>query len=171
MSLETELYEERRRKWRRSAFWRGVFVTLAVLAVAIYFIISGVGNRPVGPHVARFFITDIIYDDPARDFLLAEMAENDDVTAVILRINSPGGTTAGSEALFDSIRRISERKPVVAVMAEVAASGGYVTAIAADHVIARGNTIYRVNRRYYGIPRYNRITRGSGHRNADYSVF
>lgn len=141
MSFEEETYEERRRKWRRSAFWRGVFVTLAVLAVAIYFIISAAGDRPVGPHIARFFVTDIIYDDPARDFLLAEMAESDDVTAVVLRINSPGGTTAGSEALFDSIRRISERKPVVAVLSEVAASGGYITAIAADHIIARGNTI------------------------------
>jgi protease-4 len=63
------------------------------------------------------------------------------VKAVILRIDSPGGTTAGSEAIYDAVRRISARKPVVAVMDTVAASGGYITAIAADRIVARGNTI------------------------------
>ena len=50
-------------------------------------------------------------------------------------IDSPGGTTAGSEAVYDAVRRISERKPVVAVMDTVAASGGYITALAADRIV------------------------------------
>ena len=61
---------------------------------------------------------------------------------MILRIDSPGGTTAGSEAIYEEIRASSAKdKPVVAVMDTVAASGGYITAIAADHIVARGNTI------------------------------
>ena len=60
---------------------------------------------------------------------------------MILRIDSPGGTTAGSEAIYEEIRKIAKDKPVVAVMDTVAASGGYITAIAADHIVARGNTI------------------------------
>ena len=59
----------------------------------------------------------------------------------MLRIDSPGGTTAGSEAVYDAVRKISARKPVVAVMDTVAASGGYITALAADRIVARGNTI------------------------------
>jgi protease IV len=58
-----------------------------------------------------------------------------------VRINSPGGTTAGSEALYEEIRKVAARKPVVAVMDTVAASGGYITALAADRIVARGNTI------------------------------
>jgi len=60
---------------------------------------------------------------------------------VIVRINSPGGTVAASEAIYEGLRAIAALKPVVAVMSEVAASGGYVTAIGADHIVARGNTL------------------------------
>ena len=59
----------------------------------------------------------------------------------MVRINSPGGTTAGSEALYASLRAVAEKKPVVAVMGELAASGGYIAAIAADHIVGRGNTL------------------------------
>ena len=60
---------------------------------------------------------------------------------MILRIDSPGGTTAGSEAVYEEVLSISATKPVVAVMDTVAASGGYITALAADYIVARGNTI------------------------------
>ncbi len=73
--------------------------------------------------------------------MLAELASTDNVRAVLLRINSPGGSTAGSEALYESIRAIAGKKPVVAVLGEVAASGGYIAAIAADHIVGRGNTL------------------------------
>jgi protease-4 len=60
---------------------------------------------------------------------------------VILRIDSPGGSTAGSEAIYEALIKIGKKKPIVAVMDTVAASGGYITAIASDHIVARGNTI------------------------------
>jgi protease-4 len=86
-------------------------------------------------------VNGIIAEDRERDEMLAELAETRGVRAVLLRINSPGGTTAGAEALYDSIRQIAETRPVVAVLGEVAASGGYVAAIAADHIVSRGNTL------------------------------
>ncbi|MEO1065719.1 MAG: signal peptide peptidase SppA, partial [Actinomycetota bacterium] len=64
-----------------------------------------------------------------------------DARALVLRIDSPGGTVVGSEALYLALRRVAEEKPVVAVMGEVAASGGYVAAIAAEHIVARQNTL------------------------------
>ena len=112
-ALERDFYEERRRKWRRSAFWRGFLVAagLAMLRGAGF---GGSGVELATSHVARFEVSGIIADDPDRDELLGELADNDSVKAVVLRVNSPGGTTAGSEALFASLRRIAERKPLVA---------------------------------------------------------
>lgn len=140
--LERDFYEERRRKWRRSAFWRGVLVTLLLLVglIAVAGIWGGDLSRQRA-HVARFEVTGLITDDRDRDQLLADLAEDANARAVIVAINSPGGTTAGSEALFDSLRRVAERKPVVALIGEMAASGGYVAAIAADHIVARGNSL------------------------------
>ncbi len=139
-ALERDFYEERRRTWRRSAFWRGfgVAAVIGLIATAIAFGGDVGGGRD---QIARFDLSGVIVDDTRRDALLADLAESENVRALILRVNSPGGTTAGSEALFDSLRAVASVKPVVAVMGEVAASGGYIAAIAADHVIGRGNTL------------------------------
>ncbi len=139
-AFERDFYEERRRKWRRSAFWRGVLATLGLLlligAAATYF-----SSGTTRDHVARFRVEGFIGDDVERDALLTALAEADEARAVIVRINSPGGTTAGAEALYASLRAIAEQKPVVAVLGEVAASGGYAAAIGTDHIVSRGNTL------------------------------
>lgn len=83
----------------------------------------------------------VITDSRDRDEMFEKIAADDAVRAVILRINSPGGTTAGAEALYASLRAVAKEKPVVAVLSEVAASGGYVAAIGTDHIVARGNTL------------------------------
>ncbi|MFO1207963.1 MAG: signal peptide peptidase SppA [Amaricoccus sp.] len=139
-ALERDFYEERRRKWRRSAFWRGFLVAAVLAAIIGIWAGSGALERS-GRQIARFEVGGVISDDPERDRLLDEIAEDANVRAVIVRINSPGGTTAGSEALYDALRRVAAKKPVVAELAEVAASGGYVAAIAADHIVGRGNTL------------------------------
>jgi protease IV len=139
-ALERDFYDERRRKWRRSAFWRG-FLVAAVLAALIVAWLGSGAIEAERRQIARFEVTGVITDDPERDRLLEDLADSDNIRAVILRVNSPGGTTAGSEALFASLRRIAAKKPLVAELGEVAASGGYVAAIAADHVVGRGNTL------------------------------
>lgn len=138
--LERDFYEERRRRWRRSAFWRG-FGVAAVVAAGIGFVVGSELMQSASAQIARFEVGGVIFDDPERDDLLMEIAEDDSVKALLLRVNSPGGSTAGSEALYAAIREVAARKPVVAVLGEVAASGGYVAAIAADHIVGRGNTL------------------------------
>jgi protease IV len=92
-------------------------------------------------HIARVKVTGVITGDQRTWSCWSRSRKADRVKAVLVRIDSPGGTTAGSEALYLSLRQLAEEKPVVAVMDTVAASGGYIAAIAADHIVARGNTI------------------------------
>ena len=58
-----------------------------------------------------------------------------------MHINSPGGTTAGSEQLYDALTRLKAKKPLVVVVEGLAASGGYITAIAADHIVAQQTSL------------------------------
>ena len=58
-----------------------------------------------------------------------------------MHINSPGGTTAGSEQLYDALVRLKAKKPLVVVVEGLAASGGYIAAIAADHIIAQQSSL------------------------------
>ena len=72
---------------------------------------------------------------------LRQAAEDDSIKAVVLRINSPGGSGAAAQAIYSEVQRLSEKKPVVASMADVAASGAYWIASAADVIVANPATI------------------------------
>lgn len=143
MALEADQAVDRRRLKRRLSFWRAA----AVIAVAALAIAAVARNRGAlmplveKPHVERLAVDGIIGEDPERSAALKEVLKNDRVKALIVAINSPGGTVVGSEALFHELRAIAAKKPVVAVMGTLAASGGYMTAIAADHIVARDGTI------------------------------
>jgi protease-4 len=93
------------------------------------------------PHVARLRVDGVITEDPERIKALREVARDTRVRALLVDIDSPGGTVVGSEELFRALRRVAAKKPVVAVMGTVAASGGYMTALGADHILARQGTI------------------------------
>ena len=140
MMADAEVMIDRRRLKRRLTWWRIAAILLACAALAALFWVPG-GFEKYEHHVARVRIDGLITGDQATLNLLDSISKSRSVDALILRIDSPGGTTSGSEAIYDSIRKIAKDKPVVAVMDTVAASGGYVTAIAADHIVARGNTI------------------------------
>ena len=137
MISEAELIVDRRRLKRKLTLWRILAVLLAIGAIAI----ATWGGRDFENQVARIRIDGLISGDQKTLDLLKKVGDAERVKGVILRINSPGGTTAGSEAIYEAVRAISAKKPVVAVMDTVAASGGYITALAADRIVARGNTI------------------------------
>jgi protease-4 len=137
---EIELTIERRRLKRRLTVWR-IAAVLGLVLAAIVWLGLGADLSGYRDHIARVRIDGLITGDTETLGLLRKISESDRVKAVIVRIDSPGGTTAGSEAIFDDLREIAKTRPVVAVMDTVAASGGYITAIAADRIIARGNTI------------------------------
>ena len=140
MITEAELIVDRRRLKRRVTFWRIAAILLAFVGFMAFAWTPG-GLKKYEDHIARVRISGLITGDQATLDLLDAIAASAKVQAVIVRIDSPGGTTAGSEAVYEALRKIAKDKPIAAVMDTVAASGGYITAIAADHIVARGNTI------------------------------
>jgi protease-4 len=129
---------DRRRLKRRLAFWRTIAVVALVAAVAA---LTARFAVPDAAHVARLTVDGIIVEDAKRDRALKRLVEDDSVEALIVSINSPGGTTAGSEALHHALLDIAKEKPVVAVIGTLGASGGYIVAAAADHIVARETSL------------------------------
>lgn len=141
MSLDVDQIVDRRRLRRKLSFWRTVGVLAVVGAVVIgSYVMFGREHGPSTPHVARVVIGGIIRNDRERVQMLDDIAKSR-ATAVILSIDSPGGTVTGAEQLYDALRRLAEKKPVVAVVDGMAASGAYIAAIGADHIVARRNAM------------------------------
>src|SRR5438132_10668757 len=139
MSLDADTIVDRRRMRRKLTFWRVCAVIVAIGAVlAAACALRAPGTQAwVGTagSIARVTITGLIRTDQQRVEAL-ELLGKSRARAVIVHINSPGGTTSGSEQLHDSLMRLKEQKPLVVVVDGLAASGGYITAIAADHIVA-----------------------------------
>ncbi len=139
MSIDGDFLLDRRRLARRLSWWRALaIVALAGAAVAAVGRFNGLSG---GAYIARYAVDGIISDDRTRRETLAQIAEDGDAEALILHIDSPGGSVVGGEALHRALRAVAKSKPVVAVMGEIATSAGYMTAIAADRVYAREGTI------------------------------
>ena len=137
-SLDPDRLLDRRRLKRGVAIWRALAVVALValaLVAAAPFAFEG------GDRVARLWVNGLIEDDPARDRVIADLRDDDAVKAVVLRLDSAGGTAVGGEALYLSLRSLAEAKPVVAVFGTTATSAAYMAALAADHVLAREATL------------------------------
>ena len=140
MAYDSDYLVDRRRLKRRLTFWRVVAVVTIVGAIAAAY--GRLGDTVVGgDFIARVNIQGIIVQDDQRLEALRDLSENDAVKAVILRIDSPGGTIVGGETLYRAVLDLAKEKPVVAVMDGVAASAAYMTAIAADRLFAREGTL------------------------------
>jgi protease-4 len=142
MTLETEAVLDRRRLRRKLSLWRTLAVIAGVLALGFLLFSSADRAGLLGARqIARVSIEGVITEDRDLLRLLKKIGETKHVAGVILAVNSPGGTTAGGEALFSAIRDLSKSKPVVAQFGTVAASAAYIAGLATDRIVARGNTI------------------------------
>ncbi|HQZ12305.1 MAG TPA: signal peptide peptidase SppA [Devosia sp.] len=125
-------------KLRRSrSLWRVLFFLALAIAIGALVGRFTLERGGVGERIARVTVNGTITTDPARLRMLNQIAEDDTVKAVIVAINSPGGTTAGGEELYEALGRLREKKPVVAVISELGASAAYMTAIGTDRIFAR----------------------------------
>jgi len=121
-----------RGRWRVAAF---LALAVAVIALAGRFALERNGGAT--DQIARVNIDGTITTDPVRLKVLTDLADDDRVKAVIVAINSPGGTTAGGEELYEALTALRAKKPVVSVIKELGASAAYMTAIASDRIFAR----------------------------------
>ena len=137
-SLDPDRLLDRRRLKRGVAIWRALAIVALVTAILV-------GTAPFifdnGERVARLWVSGLIEDSPRRDSLIADLRDDDAVKAVVLRLDSAGGTAVGGEALYLSMRSLAEEKPVVAVLGTTATSAAYMVALAADRVLARETSI------------------------------
>jgi protease-4 len=128
---------------RKLTFWRVLAIVVIVLAiVGLAGVLSNrTGFAGAGAYIARVTIQGLIRDDQERVQQLDRLARSTTARAVVVHVDSPGGTTAGSEQLYDSLMRLKEKKPLVIVVDGLAASGGYITALAGDHIVAKQTSL------------------------------
>jgi len=117
-----------------------VFVALIVLSLLIAYF-SGKSSIVGSDKVAVVNLEGVIADPS--DFIaeLRDYGDRDDIKAVVVRINSPGGGVGPSQEIYSTIKKLRKKKTVVASMGAIAASGGFYAAMAADKVVANPGTI------------------------------
>jgi len=148
MNISPDYLIERKRNKFQLAKWK--IICLLLISAIIFIVgnkifanknISYLSKDMSGDYIANILLEEIIYDDLSRVKKLEKIAVDKNVKAVIIHINSPGGSVVGSEMLYNSFRKIAKNKPVVVVMDSVAASGGYLIALGGDYIIAHNGTI------------------------------
>ena len=129
--------------------WR-VIAVAAIVAVLVVSLESAGGLHQSksagtvsvrGDYIARVSVLDFVFDDKTLQETLRDVEEDDSAKALIVRIDTPGGSAVGGEEIYYQLREISRKKPVVAVMRSIATSAGYMVAIGTDHIVAREGTI------------------------------
>jgi protease IV len=112
-------------------------------------------ERPVGPHVTVIYALGNIVDGGGDGVLgarqeiashtlvaaLRAITKDDDVKAVVLRIDSGGGSAQASELIWEAVAQLKAKKPVIVSMSDVAASGGYYIASGATKIFAQADTL------------------------------
>lgn len=138
MTLDPDAIVDRRRMRRKLTFWRVGAVVVAIAAIAVVALVTlpaSVWTETGSGYIARIKITGLIRGNDDRTEALEKLGKSS-AKAVIVHLDSPGGTTAGSEQLYDSLRRLQAKKPMVVVVDGLAASGAYIAALSSDHIIA-----------------------------------
>ncbi len=140
--IETETVLDRRRMRRSVSLWRALGIAAVALAIGAFTLkgdqLASISGKK---QIARVVIEGTITEDRDQLKMLKKIADSDHVSGVLLFVNSPGGTTTGGEAIYESLREIAKKKPIVAQFGTLAASAGYIVGLGTDHIVARGNTI------------------------------
>ncbi len=142
MSLDADAIVDRRRMRRKLTFWRVTAMVIALVAIAVAALVLAPRNRlfPTGGYIARVKVNGLIRGNRDRVKALDRLSRSS-ARAVIVHIDSPGGTTAGSQQLYDSLRALQAKKSMVVVVDGLAASGAYIAAMSADHIIAHDTSL------------------------------
>lgn len=142
--LTPEYLIERKHYKKQIRYWKMLVIALLVLAAFIF----GSRSKPFDNihikdgHIASVEINGVITENPKFERTLVEkVLNNNNAKALIVYINSPGGSITGTERILNVLKDIKKKKPIVAVMGTLAASGGYIVALPADHIVAHNSTL------------------------------
>jgi protease-4 len=143
MSLDADHQIDRRRLKRRLSVWRAL--AIVAIAGALFAVVSQLPELQrlaAREHIARITVSGIIVDDRDRREALEAIARGSRTQAVLVVIDSPGGTTTGGEQLYRDLRRVSDSgKPVIALIGTLGTSAGYMAALGADRIYALDTSI------------------------------
>ncbi len=129
---------------RKLSQWRIAALLIIALFIFVSLPKSGRLDKSLGynkDHIARIKIDGFLSFNQEILDNIADIQQNDKIKAVILHINSGGGTVVGGESLYYALRTLGKNKPLTVFMEEMAASAAYMTAIAGDHIVAHRGSI------------------------------
>lgn len=143
MQPTADLLLDRKRLKRQLSSWR--FLALLSVFGAAAVLLGGVGGYGKSPikadYIAQVSIEDVMVDDTKRDKMLKDLRDDAHAKAVIVQLDSPGGTTVAGEEVYLQLKEISQKKPVVGVMRTLCASACYMASLGTTHVVAREGTL------------------------------
>jgi protease-4 len=139
MALEADAVIDRQQLKRRLMVWRVVAIVALVLAAVVA--VPRGSNLGGTRHIARFKIEGTIGDGQEQIEALDKLGRDSSVAAVLMHLDTPGGAVGGGEGIHDAVVSLAKKKPVVAVMDSIAASAGYMIAVATPHIVARESTL------------------------------
>ena len=145
MPLSADTLLDRLHLKRQITRWR--LATLAVIVLSMVAIIESDTGQSSGAspmeraYIARYTLEGMVLDDPERDALLAGIRDNPKIKALVVRMDTPGGSAVAGQEIYLQLREIAAKKPVVVVMRDLSASAGYLAAIGADRIFAREATL------------------------------
>ena len=142
MQNDGDLLIDRKRLKQRLTVWRALAIIAVIGAAAIYIGRFDTKTGSAGrDYIAMISVEGVMGDDKDREEMLKDILEDDRAKALLVRLDSPGGTAMGGEELYLQLKKISGKKPVVGVMRTLCASACYMAAMGTDHVIAREGTL------------------------------
>lgn len=125
--------------------------------VAVYYAVGDIdGGGSVLPTTDEGINSEKVIKD------LRKLKDDDDVKAVVLRVNSPGGSAYGSEQIWYAISQLKEKKPVIVSMGDFAASGGYYISCNADTIVAEPTTLTGSIGIFGMVPNFQAVTKKIG---------
>jgi protease-4 len=142
MSFDADAIVDRRRMRRKLTFWRVAAILVVLIAVVGAGIALVPGSRfmPATAAIARIKVQGLIRGNQERVEALDRLGKSRSL-AVIVHLDSPGGTTAGSQQLYDALRLLAAKKPMVVVVDGLAASGAYIAALSSEHIVAQDTSL------------------------------
>lgn len=145
MTITPDYIIERKQNKLKLRLWKLatilMFIVLIVVMIKKFDLTSSEYVTTNSNYIATVSIEEIIFEDTKRDKRLEKIIDDDKINALIVNVNSPGGTVVGSEKIYNILRKISAKKPVVIVMGTLAASGGYLISLGGDYIISHNGTI------------------------------